>query len=117
MNFRDIVNLVKENGGVSYSTTYGSLVGKNGYAVSVHKEREVILPLNRLNDNEVRNFFYENANLLAEDGKFLGIWVEDGNAYLDVSTKVKLKAEAIKMAKDNNQLAIFDLYKSETVYV
>jgi hypothetical protein len=117
MNFKKILDHVRENGGVSYSVVYGNLSGKKGYAVSIYKDREVILPYSELTEAEVRNFYYENAELLAQPEHFFGIWVDNGNAYLDVSVIVRLKADALKLAKEKNQLAIFDLNKLETVYV
>ena len=117
MNFRKLLDYVKENGGVSYSTVYGNLSGKKGYAVSIYKEREVVIPYPELTETEVRNYYFENAELLAQPEHFLGIWVENDTAYLDVSVMVRLKAEALELAKEKNQLAIFDLRKLETVYV
>lgn len=117
MNFRKLLDHVKENGGVSYSTVYGDLSGKKGYAVSIYKEREVVIPYSQLTENEVRNYYFENAELLAQPEHFLGIWVDDGNAYLDVSVMVRLKADALQLAKEKQQLAIYDLRKLETVYL
>jgi len=47
---------------------------------------------------------------------FMGGWVDDGKAYIDISVRRGSKAEALALAKQHSQLAIFDLKSMETVY-
>lgn len=122
MNLSKLTNQILTDGGASYSLHYGDVVQsaqqkKQGFSVSIHKERELILPKQELNEVEIRNFCLENSDLLAEPNNFLGAWIEGNSVYLDVSTFVYSKQKAIKMAKDNNQLAIFDLVNLQTIYV
>ncbi len=43
-----------------------------------------------------------------------GVWIEKGKIYIDSNTKrIKTKKEAIKIAKENNQIAIWD-WKNRT---
>lgn len=118
MNFRKIIDHVKEHGGISYSVTYGDVSNRNGYVVSPYKELEVTMPLKELNENEVRNFYLENAELLTlTEDHLIGIWIENDIAYLDVSVFVSNKKEASKIAREKNQKAYYDLVKQETIYV
>lgn len=40
--------------------------------------------------------------------EYCGIWINDGNAYIDVSIRLTDKGEALKMGRKLNQISIFD---------
>lgn len=115
MNFRTMLSHINLYKGVSYSPMYGNLAGKIGYAVSVHKEREKVQ--DTLNEDDLRKFFVNNLDLLSDETYFMGVWVENGKYYLDVSIFEPNKDKAIQRAKNANQLAIFSLEILETIYV
>jgi len=116
MNFKTILDSVKEHGGASYSTFYGNLIGKKGYAVSLDGFT-CSMPFVELGETELRNYFYEYSDLFSDVNNFLGVWVENGIANLDVSVLVKSKGKALTLAKEQNQKAIFNLETQETIYV
>ncbi len=123
MNLLSLTNEIKTNGGVSYSLFYGDIVakvqnsGKAGFAVSIFKDREIKLPIADLSTQIIKNYCLENSDLFADKDNFLGAWVEAGLVYLDISKLETSKQRALKLAKDNGQLAIFDLTNLETINV
>lgn len=117
MNLQTLTDTILKEGGASYSLTYGNLAGTKGYALSIYKDREAQIPVNEFNPNELRNFVNENSDLLSNEGHFIGAWVDNGIVYLDISVKIRVQKDAIKMARANKQLAIFDLLNLKTIEV
>ena len=46
-----------------------------------------------------------------------GAWKDEGRVYLDVSTVVKSKAEAIRLGREHDQIGVYDISKGETAIV
>lgn len=116
MNFRKLIDKVRADGGCSYSPTYGDMK-KTGYGVSPYKEREEQVLFANLTENDLRNYYNENADLLALPNHYLGVWVDNGIAYLDVSVYEPNKKKALYIASHNHQLAIYDLGNQKTIPV
>lgn len=117
MNLQTIHKAILTNSGASYSLKYGDLSGRNLWAYSIHKDREVKIPVSDFGPQDVKNYVLENSDLLSNDRYFLGAWIENGHVYLDVSKGDKSKQRAIKEAKANGQLAIFNLSTFETLNI
>lgn len=56
-----------------------------------------------------------NAKRLKKLSAFVGFWIDDGKIYLDISVNVGDKKEALRIAKENKQLAIYDCSDMETI--
>ena len=117
MNTRHLHSEILKEGGCSYSLTYGDVAGKKGYAVSIHKDRETLIPMEDFTTNDVRNFILENTDLLASPDKLVGAWIEKGDVYLDVSIRVTSKAEAERLCRLHGQIAYYDLLNRKTIYI
>ncbi len=115
MNFRTMLSHINLYKGVSYSPMYGNLAGKEGFAVSPYKERERVQ--DTLNEDDLRKYFVNNLDLLSENNHFMGVWVDDGKYYLDVSIFETSEDKAKEIARNAEQLAIFNLSNLETVYL
>jgi len=116
MNFRKIIDKVREDGGCSYSPTYGHLT-KAGYGVSPYKDREEQILFSELTENDIKNYYNENVDLLVLPNHYLGVWVDNGVAYLDVSVFEPNKKKALSIAANSSQLAIYDIGNQKTVFV
>ena len=53
--------------------------------------------------------------LLAK-GAFVGVWVENGIAYVDMSERVNTKAEALRLGRERNQISVWNWSKKTCVY-
>jgi len=89
---------------------------KVGYSVSIYPEHGRTykgLP----NQTEIVNFIETNRELLSRPGHFIGGWRSDNVSYLDISVIVPERESALKLAREYNQQAIFNLETGETITV
>jgi hypothetical protein len=102
------------DGGFSVDPRTGDDV-TGGYAVAVHPECEEIFA--QVTPVGVWGYMERHAETLALPGRVMGGWCDpsDGRVYLDVSILVEDRDEAIKLAVDHDQLAIFDFAAGESI--
>jgi hypothetical protein len=114
---RNIAALHSEHGGSTFNLAKGPLGGTPHYAVSIHKGREVKVPGKNVSPEQMQAFMAKNADLLQDPDNSVGTWFnqEDGNTYIDVSKTVPGLDDALKLARENDQLAIFDLQNFEEI--
>src|ERR1041384_3520935 len=84
----------KPDGGFTYHVLFGDQP-KSGYAVSVFKGQETVIPRDRLTRTDFARFAVRNWDLLKQKGNYFGAWHNpaDGKVYLDVSTVVASRPE------------------------
>lgn len=58
-----------------------------------------------------------HSHLLSRPDHYIGVWKHQGTTYLDVVVETDSKEVAIRICRDNRQLAYFDRIKGESVYV
>lgn len=109
------------NGGATIYTTTG-LAAAGGYAIAIANSPEE--KYGDLTVDIVKAYIEKNYdNYLKNEGYFLGTWLNEGTWYLDVSELIvggpslSKKVEALRLAKDRGELAIYDLYNFEDVFV
>jgi len=93
---------------------------KDGFMVSPYKDREAVKPFKRDRAEMVKAFKdyqAQNKDFIAQKNHYMGAWKNKGNVYLDISVNVRDRAEAMSMAKDNRQLAIWDVKNKQEVTV
>lgn len=115
MNFRTMLTHTSLYKRLCYSPICGNLAGKEGFAVSPYKEREKVQ--DTLNEDDLRKYFVNNLDLLSENNHFMGVWVDNGKYYLDVSIFETNETKAKEIARNAKQLAIFNLENLETIHV
>ena len=88
-----------------------------GFALSIHKGHERVIPLKDLTPAALVQYVKDNMQLAAQEGNYVGAWHNpaDGNVYLDISRVVQNRAEAEQLGRDHNQLAIFDLKQGQSI--
>lgn len=114
-----LVDQIKQrDGGFTVHATSGK-VPTTGYALSVYKGRETVIPATKLTLKDLVSFAVKNGDLLAKDDNYFGAWNNpaDGKVYMDVSKVVATAAEADRLGRENNQIAYFDLGKGQSVEV
>lgn len=113
---------ILNNGGGSYNLLNGQLNPTDGFMVSI-ADHETILKQDWIPQLQyhIASYIKEKAHILCggltNQRYFIGAWVENDELYLDVSTKVTTREEAIRIAIDNGQKAYYDNGKQETIYI
>ena len=94
------INSIKRNGGATINK-YGVRVSmKSGYQVS--KQDLLIIPVGNLN----KLILKELIKKLVKRGDYLGVWIDDGKAYVDISCRIATKSKAMEMGRELNQLSV-----------
>lgn len=118
--FTEIVN----NGGATLTRELESANFATGWQVS--KQDLFTIPMETLpRDKQGRIATARVKNMIADIAKthikskqeFLGLWVDNGKLYIDKSVRTKTKKEAMQIARENKQLAIFKWATSSSVAV
>lgn len=105
------------DGGFSVDPRTGEDVGA-GYAVAVHPERECVLT-EPVAVGDLIGYVAQVADALALPGRVFGGWrdPETGRVYLDVSAIVTDYSDAVSLACETGQMAIFDISAGESIRV
>jgi hypothetical protein len=112
---RTMIRALYEDEGFSLSLDAKS--PETGYMTATKKEGEWKIRLEDVTEDGLQNYIEKYVKELAEPDMYLGGWVEDGWAYIDVSMNVQDLDEALRIAKGAEQIAIFDLSTYESIYV
>lgn len=106
--------MVKNNGGFSINPL--GECAKTGYMVSIKDLYKINLDL--IDQDEI-NFA---SDIASEIGGYIGGWLDTAdtnvnNFYMDISINVQDREKAIEIARENGQLAIYDIEKNESIYL
>ena len=94
------IKSIKRNGGATINK-YGVRVSmKSGYQVS--KQDLLIIPVNNLD----KLILKELIKKLIKRGDYLGVWIDDGKAYIDISCRIATKSKAMEIGRELNQLSV-----------
>jgi hypothetical protein len=94
------IKSIIKNGGATINK-YGERVSmKTGYQVS--KRDLYIVPVNKLDKLIIK----EAMKLLERRGEYLGVWIDNGNAYIDISVRIATKRDAMAKGRELNQLSV-----------
>ena len=94
------IKSIKRNGGATFNK-YGERVAmKTGYQVS--KCDLLIIPVDELDKLIVADLL----GRLISRGDYLGLWIDNGSVYIDISCRIATKSKAMEMGRELNQLSI-----------
>ena len=114
-DFTGLVNKVINEGGFSINVNTGAIPGA-GYMVSIPGAEE-IRNIASFNYKDVKSYIARHAEQLANPGAYLGAWMDGSEVYLDISINVQSLFTALQLARDNKQLAIYDISSGESIYL
>lgn len=100
----ETIAMIRREGGATLTSDLQNANLNKGYMVSL-KGYETVVDLTQADTVDLT----ELVNTVTGLGAYLGAWIHGDNLYLDASINLDNKREAIKLAKKNDQLAIFDL--------
>ena len=94
------INSIKRNSGATINKYGERVTMKSGYQVS--KRDLYIIPVSELNKFIIK----EAMKLLESRGEYLGVWIDNGNVYIDISCRIATKSKAMEMGRELNQLSV-----------
>lgn len=114
MELEDIKRII-ENGGETLTSelkqaelTRGFMVSLEGAEVQVKGD----------DYNAIEKAIEDKQNIIQDnDNLYIGLWLDNGVMYVDISINIIDKAEALEFAKKNKQLAIYDLENNDSIYL
>lgn len=95
------VNSILRNGGATFNNNNERVTLKSGYQVS--KCDLLIISVDELNKDLIKHLILTNLN---SRGEYLGLWIDDGKVFIDVSCRVATKRDAMQMGRELNQISI-----------
>ena len=100
-----LLETVELHGGFTINFKGQMLIGNTGYQVGITSLREVVLEgLTSGDFVELINDLLKQINV----GEYLGAWLDNGKIYLDKSVHVADYKGAMKLAREREQLSIYD---------
>ena len=104
-----------ENKGATLDSNYNNFKSENGFMVSI-KGQEI-----KVNKNDIQGIKKEIEKkrdfIGNKKGLFIGLWVDNDIMFIDVSIHIMDYLEALEVARNNDQLAIFDLKNKNSIYL
>lgn len=114
MNNKKIIEII-ENKGATLDKNYDNFISDNGFMVSLKGEE---VQVDKNNIEEIKKEI-ENKKKLIENkkGLYIGLWLDNDILFIDVSIHIVDYLEALEVARNNDQLAIFDLKNKDSIYI
>ena len=113
----EVVALHAANGGATVNLYHGDRAGQPLYAVVVFPELSVSSPGRALDAAWVRAFIDAHLPLLRDARYNVGSWydIELDESYLDLSTALPDREQALALGRQYNQHTVFDLLRLESI--
>lgn len=115
---KDIKEYIKENKGITLDiNTMKNTTKKTGFSVSLAgyetKEKSIDKTIEIVKD------YIKVVKNLNKNNLFVGVWYDEKTQfyYIDISIIINKKREAERIAKENKQLAIYDLKENKSIYL
>jgi len=115
---KDIKEYIKENKGITLDiNTMKNTTINTGYSVSLAgyetKEKNIDKTMEIVKD------YIKAVKNLNKNNLFVGVWYDEKTQYyyIDISMIINKRREAERIAKDNKQLAIYDLKNNDSIYL
>lgn len=115
---KEIKEYIKENKGITLDiNTMKNTTKKSGFSVSLAgyetKEKSIDKTMEIVKD------YIKAVKDLKKNNLFVGVWYDEKAQYyyIDISIIINKRREAERIAKENKQLAIYDLKENKSIYL
>jgi|LSQX01.1.fsa_nt_gb hypothetical protein len=115
INTKELLNKIFTDGGFSVQVASG-VIPSSGYMVSLQGCEEVYYT-EEVTNYTIPGYITRHVHQLLLSGAYLGAWLDGSKVYLDVSINVDDLQAALDLARDNKQLAIYDITRDESIYL
>ncbi len=114
MKNEKIIEII-ENKGATLDQNYNNFNSNKGFMVSI-KGQEVKTDKNNI--EEIKKEIEKKREFIGnKKGLYIGLWLDNDIMFIDVSIHIIDYLEALEIARNNDQLAIFDLKKKDSIYL
>lgn len=114
MENKKIMEII-ENKGATLDKNLNNFNSDNGFMVSI-KGQEV--KVNKNDIKEIKKEIEKKREFIGnKKGLYIGLWLDNEILYIDISIHIIDYLEALEVARNNDQLAIFDLKKKDSIYL
>lgn len=114
MKLEEIKKII-ENGGATLTKNLKKASLKSGYMVSLEGAESQV----KGNDYKAIIQAIESKQEIIKDrdNLYIGLWLDNGIMYIDVSINIRDKVDALEFGRYNKQLAIYDLVNNDNIYL
>lgn len=116
MENKQLLELINSNGGFTIDLKIG-IQPQSGFCVALKDFEQITINNNNNLDKILSNYIVNHKPKLFNENYYLGCWVNDNKVYLDIVTIVKDLKLAVKLAKINKQIAIYDLDNQKEIFI
>ena len=114
MDNKKIMEIIK-NEGATLDYNYNNFKSDIGFMVSL-KGQEVKIDKNDI--EEIKKEIEKKREFIKDKrGLFIGLWLDSDIMFIDVSIHIINYLKALEVARKNEQKAIFDLQKKDSIYL
>ena len=112
MDLKQLKQAVETNGGATLTSDLDPAIVDGGYMVSL-AGHEIKTSMNLLTSDLLKEY----QRIAEQCNAYVGLWLDGRDLYLDISVNIQDQQQAIKMARDNKQLAIYQVRTGASLYV
>lgn len=112
-NIKDIIN----NGGITLDIDGEKMTKTEGFMVSIYGEEVQVNVDNEEGILKAINEKLEKIKKLNKESLYVGVWLDNGVIYVDISIHIIEKNEALEFGKNNKQIAVYDLKNNQSLYI
>lgn len=94
------VKSIIKNSGATINKNGNRVIMKTGYQVS--KEDLIVVSLNEFGKDILKSLIQK----LSRRGEYLGVWIDNGRVYIDISYRASTKKQAMDAGRELNQLSV-----------
>lgn len=114
MENKKIMEII-ENEGATLDSNYNDFSSSKGYMVSLEGQE---IQVNKNDIQGIRKEIEKKREFIGnKKGLFIGLWLDNDIMFIDISIHIIDYLEALEVARNNDQLAIFDLKKKDSIYL
>lgn len=110
MDIKEIIDYSIKNNGITLNVNLERINAKNGFMISI-TNFEIVLPCDKFNEEITKQFITDmikQINILGSKNHYIGIFINDNKIYFDISIRILEFENALKIGKENDQIAIWD---------
>ena len=110
-----MIKEILKNGGATLDVNYNNFNASIGYMVSIKGHEK------KININDIENIKKEITKKMKlvknKKGYYVGLWVDNDILFIDISKHIIKYNRALEVARNNKQLAIYDLKNDKSIYL